>query len=300
MRARSGSAGITCEELPRPEPKPGELLVRVRAAGVTPTELSWVPTWTTREGVPRSFPLVPGHEFSGEVVSLGSGVSAFAVGDLVYGMNDWFTDGTQAEFCIAPADFIAPKPRSLDHDTAAITPISALTAWQGLIERCGITSGQRVLIHGGSGAVGGFAVQLAKWRGAHVIATASTHNMEHVGALGADEVIDYRTARFEDVVRDVDAVFDTVGGETLARSWSVLKTGGKLVTIATAGEVARDERTQKAFFIVDANRAQLTEIARLIDEGALRPELDGIFPLSEARAAYDYKPRHGKTVLIID
>lgn len=297
LRARGGPAGFASEELPRPEPKSCEVLIRVHAAGVTPTELTWSPTWTTREGVPRPLPIIPGHEFSGEVAALGSGVTDFAVGNLVYGMNDWYSDGTQAEYCVAPADWIALKPRTIDHDAAAVTPISALTAWQGLIERCGITSGQRVLVHGGSGAVGGFAVQLAKWRGAHVIATASAHNLEHVRTLGADEVIDYRTGRFEDVVRDVDAVFDTAGGETLARSWGVLKPGSKLVTIATAGEVATDERTQKAFFIVEANRAQLTEVARLIDEGALRPEVDGFFPLTEARVAYEYKPRHGKAVL---
>ncbi|VTR97925.1 alcohol dehydrogenase : Alcohol dehydrogenase zinc-binding domain protein OS=Pedosphaera parvula (strain Ellin514) GN=Cflav_PD2554 PE=4 SV=1: ADH_N: ADH_zinc_N_2 [Gemmata massiliana] len=294
---RSGPEGLVCPDVPRPEPKPGEVLVRVHAAGVTPTELMWVPTWTTREGTPRPFPVIPGHEFSGEVTALGTGVSGLSVGELVYGMNDWFSDGTQAEFCVAPAEWIAPKPQTIGHDAAAVTPISALTAWQGLIERCGISSGQRVLIHGGTGAVGAFAVQLARWRGAHVIATASAHNLEYARSLGADEVIDYRATRFEDVLRDVDAVFDTVGGETLACSWGVLKPGGKLVTIAASGEIDPDERTKQAFFIVEANRAQMIEIARLIDAGTLRPEVDGVFPLAEARVAYEYKPRHGKAVL---
>ncbi|QEL15073.1 NADP-dependent oxidoreductase [Limnoglobus roseus] len=297
LRSRSGPEGFTVEERPRPEPRSGEVLVRVHAAGVTPTELSWVPTWTTNEGTPRSFPVVPGHEFSGEIAALGAGVTGVAVGDLVYGMNDWYADGAQAEFCVAPLEWIAPKPLTLDHTAAAITPISALTAWQGLIERCDVKSEQRVLIHGGSGAVGAFAVQLAKWRGAHVIATASSHNLDSVRSLGAAEVVDYRTSKFEDVVREVDAVFDTVGGETLARSWGVLKPGGRLVTIAASGEVTADERTKTAFFIVEANRAQLAEVARLIDGGVLRPEVGGAFPFTEARAAYEHKPRRGKAVL---
>jgi NADPH:quinone reductase-like Zn-dependent oxidoreductase len=299
LRMRGGPESIACEELPRPEPKPGEVLIRVHASAVTPSELTWVPTWTTKTGNPRSFPVIPGHEFSGEVAALGTGVSDFAVGDLVYGMNDWYADGAQAEFCVAPAAWIAPKPRTLGHDAAAVTPISALTAWQGVIERCGLSAGQRVLIHGGSGAVGGFAVQLAKWRGAHVITTASSRNLDYVRSLGADEVIDYRASKFEDMLRDLDAVFDTVGGDTLARSWGVLKPGGKLVTIASSGEINPDERTKQAFFIVEANRAQLVEVARLIDSAALRPELDGVYPLAEASIAYEYKPRRGKAVLRI-
>ena len=297
LQTRGGPESLALGDAPEPSPRAGEVLVRVRASGVTPTELTWVPTWTTREGTPRQFPVIPGHEFSGEVAALGTGVKDFAVGDLVYGMSDWFAEGTQAEYCVAPAEWIAPKPLTLNHDAAAVTPISALTAWQGLIERCEVTKGQRVLIHGGSGAVGAFAVQFAKWRGAHVIATASAHNLERVRALGADEGIDYRASKFEDVLRHADAVFDTVGGETLARSWGALKPGGKLVTIAASGEVATDERTKQAFFIVEANRAQLVEVARLIDSDVLRPEVDGTFPLAEARAAYEYKPRHGKAVL---
>jgi NADPH:quinone reductase-like Zn-dependent oxidoreductase len=283
--------------VPRPEPGPGEVLVRVRAAGVTPTELSWAPTWTTREVAARPFPVIPGHEFSGEVAAVGPGVSDTAEGDLVFGMNDWFADGAQAEYCVASANWIAPKPRTLDHGAAAVTPISALTAWQGLIKRLGVAPGQRVLIHGGSGAVGGFAVQFARWRGADVIATASAHNLEFVRSLGADEVIDYRAGRFDEVVRDVDAVFDTVGGKTLDRSWGVLKPGGKLVTISATYEGAERDRVRDAFFIVEADRAQLKEITRLIDQGALRPEVASAFPLEDAASAYRYKPLRGKAVL---
>jgi NADPH:quinone reductase-like Zn-dependent oxidoreductase len=274
------------------------VLVRVHAAGVTPTELLWAPTWTTREGSPRPFPVVPGHEFSGEVTAIGPGVTDREVGESVFGMSDWFADGAQAEFCTSPAAWVSPKPRRLDHDGAAVTPISALTAWQGLFARCNLSAGQHVLIHGGAGAVGLFAVQLARWKGARVTATAAAHNLDFVRSLGADEVLDYRTTRFEDVVAGVDAVFDAVGGETLARSWGVLKPSGRLVTIAASGEGAADERTPPAFFIVEANRPQLAEVAKLIDGGALRPVMDGVFPLEEARTAYAHKPRRGKAALL--
>jgi NADPH:quinone reductase-like Zn-dependent oxidoreductase len=154
-----------------------------------------------------------------------------------------------------------------------------------------------VLIHGAAGGVGVFAVQLAHWRGAHVISTASASNVVFVRGLGADEVIDYRAQRFEHVVHDLDVVFDTVGGETLERSWGVLKPGGRLITIATSGEGSQDPRMREAFFIVQANRAQLAEIARLLDAGQLRPVVDAVFPLAQARQAYEHKPAHGKVAL---
>jgi NADPH:quinone reductase-like Zn-dependent oxidoreductase len=178
-----------------------------------------------------------------------------------------------------------------------VTPISALTAWQGLFERARLAAGQHVLIHGAAGGVGTFAIQLARWRGAHVIGTASAGNLDFVRSLGADEVIDYRAERFERGVRDVDVVFDTVGGETLERSWGVLKPGGRLVTVAASGEETTDERTRAAFFIVEPRRAELAEVARLIDGGALRPAVGAVFPLAEAQQAYQHKPVRGKVVL---
>ena len=217
---------------------------------------------------------------------------------LVFGINDWFRDGAQAEYCAARAAEVAPKPRSVDHVAAAVAPISALTAWQGLIERAGLTAGQRVLIHGASGAVGTFAVQLARWRGA----ARDRHGFgEQSGArarLSAPtEAIDYRAVRFDDVVRDVDVVFDTVGGETLARSWGVLKSGGKLISIAASEEQSREPRVRDAFFIVEAHRTQLEEVARLIDAGELRPIVGAVFPLARAQEAYELKLRRGKAVL---
>jgi NADPH:quinone reductase-like Zn-dependent oxidoreductase len=300
LRSRGGPEAITLGEAPTPTPGAGEVLVRVRATGVTPTELGWLPTWTTREGAPRPFPVIPGHEFSGEVAAVGTGTADLAVGDPVYGMNDWYADGAQAEFCLARAVDVARKPASVDHVHAAVTPISALTAWQGLFVRCGLSAGQHVLVHGGAGAVGLFAVQLARWTGARVTATASAQNLDFVRRLGADEVIDYRATRFEDAVSGVDVVFDAVGGETLARSWGVLKPGGRLVTIAASEEGTADERTKAAFFIVEVDRPQLTEVAQLIDGGSLRPVVSGVFPLAEARAAYAHKPRQGKAVFRVD
>src|SRR5262245_57524082 len=236
LRVRGGHGALGYEEVPLPRPWEGEVLVRVHAAGVIQTELSWVPTWTTQAGEPRPLPVIPGHEFSGEIAALGAEVRDVGVGDLVYGLNDWYRDGASAEYCVARVTDLAHKPSSVDHVHAAATPISALTAWQGLVERAGLGAGQRVLIHGAAGGVGTFAVQLARWRGARVTGTASAANLDFVQSLGADEAIDYRVERFENVVRDVDVVFDTVGGETLERSWGVLKPGGRLVTVAASGE----------------------------------------------------------------
>lgn len=297
LHDRGGPESLRFEDAPTPHPGVGEVLVRVRAAAVTPTELLWATTWATWDGGPRPLPVIPGHEFSGEVAALGEGVTAVGVGQAVYGMNDWFGDGAQAEYCLTrPAD-VARKPASVDHAHTAVTPISALTAWQGLIVRSHLSAGQRVLIHGAAGGVGLFAVQLARWRGAHVIGTASANNVAFVRTLGADEVIDYRTRRFEDEVQGLDVVFDTVGGETLERSWGILKPGGRLVTIATSGAGSQDPRVREAFFIVEANGAQLGEIARLIDGGQLRPVVDAVFPLPQVRQAYAHRPTHGKVVL---
>ena len=297
LHARGDPGGMVYESAPAPQPGEGEVLVRVHAAGVTPTELSWVPTWTTRTGEPRPLPVIPGHEFSGEIAALGAGVMDVGVGDLVYGLNDWYGDGAQAEYCVARVGDFAAKPASVDHVHAATTPISALTAWQGLIERGRLVAGQRVLIHGAAGGVGCIAVQLAHWRGARVTGTASHSNLDFVRGLGADAVIDYQVTRFEDVVRDIDVVFDTVGGETLERSWAVLKPGGTLVTIAASSERTADERTRAAFFIVEPSRSQLEEIAWLIDSGAIHPIVGSVFPLAEARQASLQKPARGKVVL---
>jgi NADPH:quinone reductase-like Zn-dependent oxidoreductase len=296
LHTRGGPEAFAYEDAPRPQPGDGEVLVRVCAAVVTPTELLWPPTWVTAAGAPR-FPVILGHEFSGVIATVGAGVTEVAVGHPVYGLNDWFRDGALAEYCVARAAEVAPKPRSVDHLAAAVTPISALTAWQGLLERARLTGGERVLVHGAAGAVGLFAVQLARWRGATVIGTASAHNVAFVHGLGADTVIDYRAARFEELAHDMDVVFDTVGGDTLDRSWGVLKPGGRLVTIAASVEGTSDARAREAFFIVRPEREQLNEIGQLLDAGQLQPVVDRVFPLAQARQAFEHKPTRGKVVL---
>jgi NADPH:quinone reductase-like Zn-dependent oxidoreductase len=297
LHARGGPEALVYEEAPVPRPGDGEILVAVCAAAVTATELGWSPTWTTRDGGPRPFPIIPGHEFSGEVRAVGPGVVGLAVGDAVYGMNDWFRDGAQSECCVARAEDVASKPRSVDHLATAVTPISALTAWQGLLERARLAPGERVLIHGAAGGVGVFAVQVARWRGARVIGTASAHNLDFVRGLGVDDAIDHRAVRFDVVVQDVDVVFDAVGGDTLARSWRVLGPNGRLVTVAASAEQATDPRVRDAFFIVEPRRAQLAMVAEMIDAGQLRPVVGAVFPLAEARRAYEHKPAHGKVAL---
>jgi len=297
LQTRGSADSLRYEDAPDPHPNPGEVLIRVHAAAVTPTELQWAPTSVTRTGEPRPLPIILGHEFSGEVAALGPAVVGLIRGEAVYGLNDWFGDGADAEYCIAKASEVARKPASLDHVHAAVVPISGLTAWQALVERARVERGQRVLIHGGAGAVGVFAVQLAHWRGAHVIATVSARNIDFVRRLGADEAIDYHAVRFEDAVRDVDVVLDTVGGETLQRSWAVLKPGGKLLTVAADSEGTASPAVRAAFFIVEANAPQLAELARLVDAGQLRPIVDAVFPLARAREAYAHRTAHGKAVL---
>jgi NADPH:quinone reductase-like Zn-dependent oxidoreductase len=287
IQVKNVEQGIALVEADIPQPDPGkdEILIRVHAVGVTPSELLWYPTIHTRDGAPRLH-AVPGHEFSGAVAAVGANAGGFEVSQEVYGMSDWFADGATAEFCLAQSSSIAAKPASLTHEEAATVPIGALTAWQGLIERAKVLPGERVLVHGGSGAVGLFAIQLAHLRGAHVIATASSGNLDLVKQLGADEAIDYRAGRFEDQVGKVDVVFDTVGGEILDRSWRVLTHSGRMVAIAADSEGTTDQRVKDAFFIVEANRKQLAEIARMLDAGELKTFVNAAVPLEEAPRAY--------------
>lgn len=286
LNSKAGSESLVLGELPQPRPQAGEVLVKVHATAVTPTEFQWFPTWNTPAKQPRPFPVVLSHEFSGEIESLGPNVTGLKVGDAVYGLNDWFANGAQAEFCVSPASGLAIKAKTLDHIHSAVVPISALTAWQGLFKRANLQRGQRVLIHGAAGGVGVFAVQLARWRGAAVITTASGGNLDFVRSLGAEQVIDYQATRFEDAVRNVDVVFDGVGGETLERSWGVLAKGGRLVTVATQSEGAVEQRVRDAFMLVQADGSQLADIANLIDAGDLRVFVENVFPLADARNAY--------------
>jgi NADPH:quinone reductase-like Zn-dependent oxidoreductase len=293
LSKKGGADSLISGEIQRPSPNTGQVLVKVHAASVMPTELQWDPTFQTTSGSPRPFPIVLGHELSGVVEGNGSSAGRFTIGEEVFGINDWFSNGAQAEYCVVDESGLAQKPKSLKHTETAVVPISALTAWQGLFEKANLQRGQDVLIHGGAGSVGSFAVQLARWRGARVIATASAGNLDFVQSLGANVVIDYRKTRFEDTICDVDVVFDPVGGETLDRSWKLLKPGGRVVAVATVSGQTSESRVRDSFMIVRADGSQLAEIARMIDAGELRVFVGATFDLAEAREAYDRAGRGG-------
>jgi NADPH:quinone reductase-like Zn-dependent oxidoreductase len=288
------------ENVPQPQPGRGELLVQIYAAGVTSKELLWYPTTHNKNGGRRSR-AVPGHEFSGVIAAVGEDVVGFDIGQEVFGMNDWFSDGAMAEYCIAQPSSVAQKPSRLTHAEAASVPIGALTAWQGLFDRAKLQAEEHVLVHGGAGAVGIFAIQLARFQGAHVTATASARNLAFVSALGAERIIDYQAIRFEENVREMDVVFDTVGAETLQRSWSVLKPGGRMITIATDSEATTDERVKQTFFIVEPNHEQLIQIGDLLDAGHLHTVVDVVLLFAQASAAYTGKveQRRGRGKLVV-
>ena len=302
IHGRGGPDHLVYEDAPQPHPGPGEVLVRVYATGVIANELKWSATYETKEGSKRVLP-IPGHDLSGVVKEMGPGVSTLTRGSEVYALMAFDRDGVEAEYTIALPSELAPKPHTLDHVQAAAVPLTALTAWQALFEHASLVAGQTVFIHGAAGGVGVFAVQLAHWAGAHVIATASARNRDFLHELGANEVIDYTTTRFEEVVHDVDLVFDTVGGDTLQRSWQVIKPGGVLVTIVSpppSFEHAKAQGIRPFWFVVEPNRDELIQIGTLIDAGHLRPIIDTVFPLSQARQAYEQGARghtRGKIVL---
>ena len=281
---------------PVPEPQAGEILIQVSAVGVMPTEKFWSTTNHYADGTART-KAIPGHEFSGTVSGLGAGVTGYSLGDAVFGFNDWYAEGATAEFCITKPSNLSLRPSSLSHSEAASVPISLLTAWQGLHFRAKLQKGERVLIHGGAGAVGLFAVQLAKARGAYVIATSSKANIDFVKQLGADEVIDYRERPFEEAGM-VDVIFDTVGGETLDRAWDLLKPSGRLVTIPEV-ESSTDPRIKSAFFIVEQDGEQLASLGKLFDSGELKAFVKAELPMEEADHAYSgsIAGNHGKLII---
>jgi NADPH:quinone reductase-like Zn-dependent oxidoreductase len=296
-----GPEVLKYEDAPRPQPQAGEVLVRVHAAGVNPID------WKVREGEmkdlwPHTFPLILGWDLSGVVEESGRGPAAagrFRIGDEVYGLPDPTRGGAYADYIVVRESELALKPKSLHHIRAAAVPLAGLTAWQSLFDTGQLQPGQRVLIHAGSGGVGHLAVQLAKWKGAYVFATASTKNQDLLRKLGVDEPIDYTQQRFEDVARKVDIVLDTIGGETQERSWSVLKKGGNLVSLVQlpSEEKAKELGVRAVFVGGQANGGQLAEIAKIIDSGKL---IDRILPLSEARRAHELSQSghiHGKIVL---
>lgn len=301
FHAYGGPEVLTHEDVLRPQPAAGELLVRVHAAAVNPVD------WKVREGylkemLGHTLPLIPGWDVSGMVTEIGAQVNRFKVGDEIYSRPDIKRDGAYAEYIVIRESEAAFKPKSLDHVQAAAIPLAALTAWQSLLEAAGLAKGQRVLIHAAAGGVGGFAVQLAKWRGAYVIGTASEPNHDYLRSLGADEVIDYRTTPFESVVKDVDVVFDTLAGDTQDRSWQVLKKGGILVSILhpPSPEQAAAHGVRQAFVFVQPQAEQLRQLAQLADVGQLKTCVTQVLPLAEARQAQQQSQKghtRGKIVL---
>lgn len=280
LHSATGPGGLVYEQVETPEPKSGEVLVRVHAAAITRDELDW-PV--------NRLPAIPSYEFSGVVATLGQEADNVQVGESVYALSAFDRDGAAADYIVVSKEFLAPKPKTLDHIKSASIPLAALTAWQGLFEHGQLTRGQRVLIHGATGGVGNFAVQLARQYGAYVIGTVSARNLAAARKLGADEVIDHTATRFEEVVHQADLVFDTAGGDRLERSASVVRPGGRLVSVASepSQEQAKARGITALYFVVSPNGAQLMELAKLVDRGYLKPAIDEVFPLANAREAFE-------------
>lgn len=280
LHTAEGPAGVIYEQIPPPQPRAGEALVRVHAAAITRDELDW-PV--------QRLPAIPSYEFSGVVSAVGPGGDASLVGEAVYALSPFDRDGAAADYLAIPQELLAPKPKKLDHIQSATIPLAALTAWQGLFDHGELSRDQRVLIHGATGGVGRFALQLALWRGAQVIGTVSGRNVEAARQLGPMEVIEHPARRFEDAVEPVDLVFDTVGGERLARSAAVVRPGGRLVSVASEPpqEQAAARGIQAVYFVVEPNAKQLVELSTLADSGRLRPAVAEVYPLVQAQVAFE-------------
>jgi NADPH:quinone reductase-like Zn-dependent oxidoreductase len=292
-----GPEVLKLDEIPRPTPGAGELLVRVRATSVNPID------WKLRQGMVPELPIpfVPGGDFSGTVEDVGPKVVVYKKGDEVYGCVPGST-GADAEFVVCPMTALAPKPRSLDHVAAAAVPLASMTAWQALFDQGKLKINEIVLILGASGSVGRFAIQLAKRAGAHVIATASTKNLEVVRRLGADGAIDYTKERIQDVALDVDLCIDLVGGELHRAAFDVLRSGDRLVSAVQLPDaaLARERGIDAKVFRMKPDTTQLREIAKRIDAGQIKVEVAKVLPLERASEAEELNRTHevsGKIVL---
>ena len=311
---------VHIEEMAKPEPLQNDLLVSVRAASVNPVDFK-IRAGELKQIVPYRLPLVLGNDLSGVVVSVGASVSRFKVGDEVFARLDKDRIGAYAEFALVRETAAAPKPANLSHVEAASIPLVGLTAWQALVDIAKLSAGQSVLIHAGSGGVGTFAIQLAKHLGATVATTVGARNRDLVKGLGADHVIDYKSQRFDELVKDVDVVFDTQGGETLERSFQVVKRGGTVVTVGGVPDAkfakawglnpllvlalrfltrritraAKKHGAKFEYLFMHADGTELGEIAKLLDAGVVRPVIDRTFPLASIRDALAYAET-GRTV----
>jgi NADPH:quinone reductase-like Zn-dependent oxidoreductase len=307
--ARGGPAELVYEQAPRPVAGPGEALVAVHAAGITFDELTWDLSWTTRDGADRT-PVIPAHEVSGTIAAAGPGVTGLAPGDDVYALIDFDRDGAAAEYVTVPASALARRPRSVSHVQAATLPLAALTAWQALVDHAGLAAGERVLVQGGAGGVGVYAVQLAAVLGGQVTATGRPGSEALVRDLGAREFISSRAPGGRDgpagdrEAGGQDVVIDTVGGAVSRDSFALLRRGGRLITLGAPPdkELAAQFGVKAAFFVVRPDRGELTRLAGLVDEGRLRPVVSQVFPLADGRQAYASRAQDrppGKTVLAV-
>jgi NADPH:quinone reductase-like Zn-dependent oxidoreductase len=299
--SRGGPEQLVYERAPVPAPRPGEVLMAVRAAAITFAELTWDLSWTTHDGQDRT-PVIPSHEVSGTVAELGEAVSGWTVGDEVYGLIQFDRDGAAAEYVAVPAADLAARPGSVSHPEAATLPLAALTAWQALVGHAAVEPGERVLVHGGAGGVGVYAVQLAVILGAHVTATGRGGQADFVRDLGAESFIGSDVAAQE--VAGFDVVIDTVGGAALEALYGMTRPGGRLVTLGAppSQDRAASSGMHAMFFIVTPDAAELAHLTGLVDDRRLRPVVSQTFELSEGRRAFESagRPRPpGKTVLTV-
>jgi NADPH:quinone reductase-like Zn-dependent oxidoreductase len=280
-----GPEVLKYEDIPRPEPKGDQLLIRVMAAGVNPVDGMIRSGMFTNEK--RAFPIILGGDIAGVIEKVGSKITKFKAGDPVFAYISLDDSGGYAQYALVTEREAAPKPKSLTYVEAAAVPIVAMTAWQALVDTAKLRAGQTVLIHGGSGGVGSFAIQIAKAHGAKVIATASTANQDFLKQLGADVAIDYTNQKFEDIAKDVDVVLDSIGGDTLARSYGVVKKGGIIVSLVARPKESELEKhgIRGTPLNVEANSEELAEIGKLIDDKKIKVIVSQTFPLSEAMKA---------------
>jgi NADPH:quinone reductase-like Zn-dependent oxidoreductase len=293
----AGVAGVSLSDMPYPTASQNDVIVRVHAAGFTPGELAWPTTWVDRAGRDRT-PSVPGHELSGVVAELGYGTSGLSVGQRVFGLTDWTRNGSLAEYTAVEARNLAALPADVEHTVAAAVPISGLTAWQGLIDHARLTTGQSVLVHGAAGGVGSIAVQLAREVGARVIGTGRAADRDTAIGLGVDAFLDLQADKLEDA-GEVDVVFDLIGGEIRDRSTALVRAGGTLVT-TTGVPTVQPKDGRASFFVVEADRSRLVDLAQRLRDGRLKPIIGAVRPLPEAPAAF--APEHrapGKTIIRI-
>ncbi|KJK58063.1 NADP-dependent oxidoreductase [Saccharothrix sp. ST-888] len=294
---------VTVAEVPAPEVGSQDVLIEVRAAGVNPIDHLTVKGFMQPGELSQT--RILGNEVAGVVAAVGDGVTAFAVGDEVFSRVDPRVGGGFAEFVAVHENLVAAKPAQLSFEEAASLPLVALTAWQALTEQTQLRAGQRVLIHGGTGGVGSAAIQIAKHLGAEVVTTVGTDGVEQARGLGADQIVEYRKEKFDEVVGAVDVVLDTVGGDTQARSFAVLKPGGALVSIVLVPDIeAQRERwgVSVSAFFMHPDGAQLAELAGLVESGELKPVVQQVFPLDQAAAALlavEGGRARGKTVLSV-